>query len=616
VSHTELAAELTAQRGAQARADALASVVEDLAGKFSLQPLLKRILRRSVELLGCDAGSICIVDEAAGIYRKEADIGIACQSGRSFPLSEGMTGAVVAQRGPVMFDEYAQVPGGHVSPADRASLHGVIGVPISWRGAVIGACIVFSRDSARRFTDDDAWLLGLFAKHAAIAIINARMHEQIEERTRAEATATERDRLVREVHDSVAQSLASVLVHLEGVLSADHTGGTGGLDGARQQLAAARDAAHTALAETRRTVLGLAPSMLEGRSLEEAIGLEVAWARGTGSLDAKLVVAGTPSPLTPEVGHHAFRIVQEALTNVVQHAAASSARVGVVYGSDGLVLLIQDDGTGFDRAASPSVDDGSGFGIRGIVARARTLGGTAHIESTPGWGTVIRAHLPYQRDDPAAASARRLQVLVVDDQAVTRAGMARLLAGTEPSIQVVAEIDSANALLDAYRLLQPDVVLVDAYLTGLDGVECTNRLIAEDPSAAVILLHTEPGDALVDQALRVGARGCVGQDVDGPELARAVLAAVDGSVTLSASLRDGLHRPPPTRPDLPALTARQRQVRDLLERGLRDKQIAERLQISVKTVEKHVGAILRKTRASSRTQVAARARASQHATPQ
>lgn len=602
MSQTEPDVEPTVQRDARARADALASVVEDLAGQFSLQPLLKRILRRSVELLGCDAGSICSVDEAAGIYRKEADIGIACQSGRSFPLSEGMTGAVVSQRGPVMFDEYAQVPGGHVAPSDRASLHGVIGVPIAWRSAVIGACIVFSRDPARRFTDADARLLELFAKHAAIAIVNARMHEQLEERARAEATAAERERLVREVHDSVAQSLASVLMHLEGVTSQSATN----QDEASRRLAAARAAARDALAETRRTVLGLAPSVLEGRSLEEAIGLEVAWARATGSLDAKLVVAGSPVPLTPEMAHHAVRIAQEALTNIVQHAAASSARVGLVYGSDGLVLLVQDDGRGFDRA-NLHADDSAGFGIRGIVARVRTLGGTVDVESTPGWGTQIRAHLPYQPDDPAAGSVRHLRVLVVDDQPVTRAGLARLLAGAEPGVQVVAEIDSAGPLLDAYRLLRPDVVLVDAYLSGLDGVECTRQLVAEDPGAAVILLNAEPGDALIDQALRAGARGCVGTGVDGPELARVVLAAVDGSITLSASVRNARHQPSAVRPDLPALTAREREVRDLLERGLRDKQIAERLQISVKTVEKHVGAILRKTRASSRTEVAARA---------
>lgn len=587
------------QTRAQAQATALASVVEDLAGKFSLRPLLDRILRRSVELLGADAGSICSVDETAGVYRKEADFGIACQSGRSFPLSEGMTGAVVAARAPVVFKEYTQVPGGHVAAADRATLHGVIGVPIAWRGTVIGACIVFSRDPERRFTDDDARLLELFAKHAAIAIVNARMHEQLEERTRAEATAAERERLVREVHDSVAQGLAAVLVHLEGV---DATGPDGG------QLAAARDAARSALAESRRTALGLPPSLLEGHSLEEAIGVEVAWARATGNLDAKLVVAGQPAPLTSEVAHQAFRIAQEALTNIVQHAGAASARVGIVYGTEGLVLLVQDDGRGFDRAASQEPGQG-GFGLRGIVARARTYGGTVDVESTPGWGTQIRAGLPYQPadgGDPATGTTHRLRVLVVDDQPVTRAGLVRLLTAAEPGVQVVAEIDSPHALLDAYRLLQPDVVLVGAYLGGHDGVECTRQLVAEDAGAAVVLMGARSGDPLIGQALRAGARGCAGPDADGPELARAVLAAVHGGITLSASVRDGLPRPTPHGPDGAALTVREREVRDLLERGLRDKQIAERLNISVKTVEKHVGAVLRKTGASSRTEVAAR----------
>ena len=87
------------------------SAAEDLAVDFSPRPELERVLRRCTELLGCDAGSICSVDEAAGTYRKEADIGVACQSGQVFPLSEGMTGTVVARRGPVWFDRYDQVPG-------------------------------------------------------------------------------------------------------------------------------------------------------------------------------------------------------------------------------------------------------------------------------------------------------------------------------------------------------------------------------------------------------------------------------------------------------------------------------------------------------------------------
>ncbi len=207
------------ERSVAARAAGLIAVAEDLAGEFSLRPLLERILRRCTELLGCDAGSICSVDEAAGTYRKEADIGVACQSGRVFPLTEGMTGAVVARRGPVWFARYDDVPGGHVAAEERATLRGVIGVPLEWRGRIIGACIVFSRDERRVFGPDDAELLQLFAKHAAIALANARMHEAAEERARAEAAAAERDRLLGEVHDTLAQRLVSVRVHLD---SAEH----------------------------------------------------------------------------------------------------------------------------------------------------------------------------------------------------------------------------------------------------------------------------------------------------------------------------------------------------------------------------------------------------------
>ena len=185
-------------------------MAQDLAGEFSLRPLLERILLRCTELLDCDAGSICSVDEAAGTYRKEADIGIRCQSGQVFPMSEGMTGAVVSHRGPVWFDRYEDVRGGHVNAADRATLRCVIGVPLEWRGSIIGACIVFSRDDTRTFGPADATLLQLFAKHAAVALTNARLHDIAEERARAAATAAERERLLREVYGSVNQGLVGV----------------------------------------------------------------------------------------------------------------------------------------------------------------------------------------------------------------------------------------------------------------------------------------------------------------------------------------------------------------------------------------------------------------------
>jgi hypothetical protein len=194
------------------------SAAEDLAVDFSPRPELERVLRRCTELLGCDAGSICSVDEAAGTYRKEADIGVACQSGQVFPLSEGMTGTVVAQRGPVWFDRYDQVPGGHVADPERATLRGVIGVPLEWRGRVIGACIVFSRDEHRVFGPGDAELLELFARHEAIVLATARLRAAAEVTARVEAVAVELSRAAvrlrtasREALDALAEARLTLL---------------------------------------------------------------------------------------------------------------------------------------------------------------------------------------------------------------------------------------------------------------------------------------------------------------------------------------------------------------------------------------------------------------------
>ncbi len=341
-------------------AEALSAVIEDLAGELSLRPLLERILKRSTELLGCDAGSICLVDEAAGVYRKEADIGIACQSGKVFPLTEGTTGALMARRGPVVFADYGDVPGGHVRPEDREALKGVIGVPIWWRGDIVGSLVVFTRDPGRAFVEEDAELLELFAKHAAIAITNARLHEAAESNARAEAAAAERNRMAREVHDTVAQGLVSVLLQLR---SAQGAIADGLPDDANEALAEARSAAEAVFEETRRSVLGLAPSPLEGRSLEEALELEIAWANRTGVIDARLVTAGSRMVPPPDVAHTLFRIAQEALTNAIRHARATSVRVGLVYSPTGVTLLVQDDGAGFDQT---QVDDERG------AARTRT----------------------------------------------------------------------------------------------------------------------------------------------------------------------------------------------------------------------------------------------------
>ena len=307
---------------------ALTAVVEDLAGELSLRPLLERILRRSTELLGCDAGSICLVDEAAGVYRKEADIGIACQSGMVFPLNEGVTGAIVARTGPGHLRRLRE------GPRRPCEARGPTGAQRRHRRAHLVArshrrCLrgLLPRSRASSSAEDSE-LLELFAKHAAIAITNARLHEAAEVNARAEAAAAERNRMAREVHDAVAQGLVSIMLQLR---SADGAITSGRIEEASDALGEALRAAEAAFEETRRSVLGLAPSPLEGRSLEEALELELAWANRSGAVDARLVTSGPAMTLPSDLAHTLFRIAQEALTNALRHAQARSVRVGVVY---------------------------------------------------------------------------------------------------------------------------------------------------------------------------------------------------------------------------------------------------------------------------------------------
>jgi signal transduction histidine kinase/DNA-binding NarL/FixJ family response regulator len=577
--------------------DALTGAVEDLAGRFSLQPLLHRILRRAIALLGGDAGSISTVDEEAGTYHKEVDIGVKCQEGRVFPLTEGTTGAVVARRGPVVFDSYSDVPGGHVSAADRSRLHATAAVPIEWEGSVIGACVVFSTSRDKTFTEADVAVLSLFAKHAAIAITNARVHARAADRERRLAVAEERERVVRDVHDTVTRALGSILVHLES--------NEGSVD--RDRVEAARSAARQALTETRRTALGLVPTLLERRSLHDALGMELAWVRSISDLRTDLVVTGESPEIAPEVSTQALQMVQEALTNVVAHADAKLVRVGVFYGSDDVIVVVEDDGAGFDVEALKSRTR-DGLGLNGIVARANQLGADLEIESNPGWGTRLRARVPYDTTLLANRAQRGTlwRVLVVNHQAVLRAGLVRLLAGAEPQIQVVGEVGDARDVVDAVRVLEPDVVLLELEMPGLDGARLTSYIRAGSPDVAVLLVAGDGSEALLRNAVSAGARGAVGLDVDGPSLARAVLASARGEVQLSenALLRFAGQNDHPAEEQL---TDREQQVRLLVERGLQDKQIAVELGISTKTVEKHVGAVLRKTHSPNRTALAHRA---------
>lgn len=581
---------------------AIAASAAELAGHFELQPLLERILRNVTHLLGCESGSVCLVDEEAHTYTKRVDFGVGCQEGQTFPLDQGVTGEVVRRRGTVILHSYSMIEAGHIADDDPLSRCAVLGVPIRWAGRIIGSCVIFSAEPGRLFTTTDAELAELFASHAAIAIANAELHAKAAEREREAAVSRERERAVQDVHNTVGRSLGSVLQHL--VAAGEHLEPS---HPARQRVDAASTLAQEALIEARRTAMGIGPASLEGRTLQEALRREVDWAASAASLETSFTVAGTARSLPADVEHQLYRVAQEALSNVVAHARASRVRVGLVYGARTTSLLVEDNGRGFNvpetRTLEGSLARGS-LGLHGMTSRALHLGGDLRIESIEGWGTVVRCVLPDADHSSEIAPAPSWKVLVSSGQSLVTAGIQRLLNLHEPSMQIVAHSSAAEELFETLEHLKPDVVVLDLDTHGRDLTEIEEKLRRVNPDAAIVVYLDTPTVDTIRLARQLGVRGYLNRRSSPEAIVRSIVAAGQGEALIDGDLYEKLIDASAPEAAADKLTAREREVRTLVAKGLADKQIATALGISVKTVEKHVGSLLRKTGSSNRTMLA------------
>jgi DNA-binding NarL/FixJ family response regulator len=342
---------------------------------------------------------------------------------------------------------------------------------------------------------------------------------------------------------------------------------------------------------------------LAGRGLLEGLRQELAWTGGAG-VRADLVAVGQPV-LTGPVADEVFRVVQEALANVVTHAGARRVQVGVVPGPGTLSVLVEDDGRGFDVAAHGGLHEAASGTRRGLAAmrtRARRLDGELEIESAPGCGTALRLTVPCGAG-PATAGRPRPSVLVAAARPVVRAGVVRLLQLGAPELGMVSEVDGPQDLAASCRLLDPAVLVVEPDVLAPDGdLAGALRRVAHLPAPpAVVLLATSCPDDRLRTAVAAGVKGCVGPD-SGERLASVVTAAGRGETSFAPEQLGALaavpHRPR-------GVTAREQEVRGLVAQGLTDRQIATALRISAKTVEKHVGSLLRKTGARNRTMLVA-----------
>jgi len=217
---------------------------------------------------------------------------------------------------------------------------------------------------------------------------NAGLHEQLLTQAREAGIMDERQRMAREIHDTLAQGLTGIVAQLQAV-----TPGSEPADRDRRVAAAVR-LARESLSEARRSVHALRPEPLETARLGEALG-EVAgrWSALHG-VPARVMTTGVPRLMPPDVEVTLLRTAQEALANVAKHANASRVGLTLSYMEDEVALDVRDDGVGFDPAALPEPAGGGGFGLTAMRQRVERLSGTLEIETEAGAGTAISACVP------------------------------------------------------------------------------------------------------------------------------------------------------------------------------------------------------------------------------
>lgn len=225
----------------------------------------------------------------------------------------------------------------------------------------------------------------LVAKLEAALEENAGLHAQLVTQAREAGVADERQRLAGEIHDTLAQGLAGIITQVQAAQRIWHQP-----ERARAYVDRALGLARTSLAEARRSVQALRPAELTDAHLPDALReLTRGWAQDTG-VEVKFEVTGERMALSPAIEETLFRVAQEALTNVAKHADAGRVGVTLSYLPDVVLLDVRDDGGGIPDSA----ETGSGFGLRNMRQRVRSVGGAMELETAAGAGTTVNVRVP------------------------------------------------------------------------------------------------------------------------------------------------------------------------------------------------------------------------------
>jgi signal transduction histidine kinase len=382
--------------------EAARDIADAITGASDLGRILELIVKRGRALV--DARTVLIMLREGDELVVAASAGHARDApGHRIPIARSTSGEVLERGRPErLVDVGLRL---RVAPAELGvndARTGLI-VPVLHRGNGLGVLAAFDRGpDADPFTEEDEQLMRTFAASAANAVALSRSVETDRLRSTIAAADEERKRWARELHDQTLQSLGGLRVSLASIL------GRGDLAAKDARIRQAIEDIEFEIANLRGIISDLRPSLLDDLGLVPAIDAMVNRRREAGlEITSEIALADAVSgqvKLDPDLETTVYRILQEALTNVVRHARADHARVALTMSDGRLLIEVEDDGSGFD-ADAPS----SGFGLAGMRERVYLADGTLEIEpSNP--GTLVRVRLPVRTSSDASARSAANQV--------------------------------------------------------------------------------------------------------------------------------------------------------------------------------------------------------------
>lgn len=374
--------------------EALVEATRAIAEVLDVEAVLQLIVESVRDLVRAEYAALGIVDTSGRIERF-ITVGVSPEERARIgppPRGHGLLGLIIRERRSFRIPDIASHPDSYGFPPHHPSMGSFLGVPVVAQGRSIGNLYLTNKRDAIEFSESDRLLVEMFALRAGIAIENARLHEQVQRL----AVVEERERIARDLHDGIIQSIYGVALSLEDVPLM--------MAGEPQEAIArvdrAIDSLNLTIREIRNFILGLRSELLHGADLLAGLAALVSEFGPTGAAEIELDLAADPELVASiPIGHRVqlLQMAREGLSNAARHARATRIRIALRVEDRMLVLRLEDDGVGFD---SLTIQAPGHFGLANLRDRAGALGGSVIIESTIGAGTQLSIQVPIAAAEP------------------------------------------------------------------------------------------------------------------------------------------------------------------------------------------------------------------------